>query len=190
MRGLLPAITAQELINGWAMHSFVFSLSSLFVTEINSCIRTNKNKKVYKMIYLKKIDILKLKEEERCHYFISRVDRWTYDRLDILMNGRMGRRLNRWIRGCLNGWMGGWMVGWMHTMFREYHNIVIKFNRRMDERCFRPLFCTIKAELGRGQPGLMRWSWDETLPQCSIDRSTFYTAAHHATSDLPAAPKI
>ena len=24
----------------------------------------------------------------------------------------------------------------------------------MDERCFRPLFCTIKAELGRGQPGL------------------------------------
>ena len=26
----------------------------------------------------------------------------------------------------------------------------------MDERCFRPLFCTIKAELGRGQPGLMR----------------------------------
>ena len=58
----------------------------------------------------------------------------------------------------------------------------------MDERCFRPLFCTIKAELGRGwmdgwmngvlghfelgrgQPGLMRWSWDETLPQCSISR--------------------
>ena len=26
----------------------------------------------------------------------------------------------------------------------------------MDERCLRPLFCTIKAELGRGQPGLMR----------------------------------
>ena len=58
----------------------------------------------------------------------------------------------------------------------------------MDERCFRPLFCTIKTELGRGQPGLMRWSWDETLPQCSIDRSTFYTAAHSATSGLAAAP--
>ena len=28
---------------------------------------------------------------------------------------------------------------------------------------FRPLLCTIKAELVRGQPGLMRWSWDETL---------------------------
>ena len=27
---------------------------------------------------------------------------------------------------------------------------------RMDERCFRPLLCTVKAELGRGQPGLMR----------------------------------
>ena len=25
----------------------------------------------------------------------------------------------------------------------------------MDERCLRPLFCTIKAELGRGQPGLI-----------------------------------
>ena len=28
--------------------------------------------------------------------------------------------------------------------------------RWMDERCFRPLLCTVKAELGRGQPGLMR----------------------------------
>ena len=28
--------------------------------------------------------------------------------------------------------------------------------RMMDERCFRPLLCTVKAELGRGQPGLMR----------------------------------
>ena len=26
----------------------------------------------------------------------------------------------------------------------------------MDERCFRPLLCTVRAELGRGQPGLMR----------------------------------
>ena len=58
----------------------------------------------------------------------------------------------------------------------------------MDERCFRSLFCTIKAELGRGQPGLMRWSWDETLSQCSIDRSTLHTAAHSATSELAAAP--
>ena len=53
--------------------------------------------------------------------------------------------------------------------------------RRMDERCFRPLLRTVKAELGRGQPGLIRWIWDETLPQSSIDRSTFYSAAHHAT---------
>ena len=51
----------------------------------------------------------------------------------------------------------------------------------MDERCFRPLLCTVKAELGRGQPGLMRWIWDETLPQSSIDRATFYSAAHRAT---------
>ena len=51
----------------------------------------------------------------------------------------------------------------------------------MDEQCFRPLLCTVKAELGRGQPGLMRWIWDETLPQSSIDRSTFHSAAHCAT---------
>ena len=31
-----------------------------------------------------------------------------------------------------------------------------QFNGGMDERCFRPLLCTVKAELGRGQPGLMR----------------------------------
>ena len=53
---------------------------------------------------------------------------------------------------------------------------------------FKATFCTIKAELGRGQPGLMRWSWDETLPQWSIDRSTLHTAAHRATSELAAAP--
>ena len=58
----------------------------------------------------------------------------------------------------------------------------------MDERCFRPPFCTIKAELGQGQPGLMRLSWDETLPQSSIDRLTLHTAAHRATSELAHTP--
>ena len=55
---------------------------------------------------------------------------------------------------------------------------------------FRPFFCTIKAELGWGQPGLMRWIRDETSRQCSIDRSTLHTAAHCATSELAAAPLI
>ena len=36
----------------------------------------------------------------------------------------------------------------------------------------------------------MRWSWDETLPQSSIDRSTLDSAAHRATSELAAAPLI
>ena len=58
----------------------------------------------------------------------------------------------------------------------------------MDERCFRPLLCTVKAELGRGQPGLMRWIWDETLPQGSIDRST-YSAAHRATKWASGCPQ-
>ena len=66
-----------------------------------------------------------------------------------------------------NGWMDGWM----------------------DERCFRPLLCTVKAELGRGQPGLMRWIWDETLSQSSIDRSTFYSAAHRATKWASGRPR-
>ena len=42
----------------------------------------------------------------------------------------------------------------------------------MDERCFRPLLCTVKAELGRGQPGLMRCIWDETLPQSETETET------------------
>ena len=63
-----------------------------------------------------------------------------------------------------------------------------KSNGWMDERCFRPLFCTVNSELGHGQPGLMRWIWDETLPQCSIDRSTLHTAAHRVTSELVATP--
>ena len=33
---------------------------------------------------------------------------------------------------------------------------IIRMDGWMDERCFRPLLCTVKAELGRGQPGLMR----------------------------------
>ena len=39
----------------------------------------------------------------------------------------------------------------MMTVQRKIHA-----NEWMDERCFRPLLCTVKAELGRGQPGLMR----------------------------------
>ena len=61
--------------------------------------------------------------------------------------------------------------------------------RWMDERCFRPLLCTVKAELGRGQPGLMRWIWDETLPQSSIDRSTLHSAAHRATKWASGRPR-
>ena len=64
---------------------------------------------------------------------------------------------------------------------RGKSNFWTRSPRWMDERCFRPLLCTVKAELGRGQPGLMRWIWDETLPQSSIDRSIFYSAAHRAT---------
>ena len=56
-----------------------------------------------------------------------------------------------------------------NVLFPGHNHLLTTGTGWMDEWCFRPLFCTIKAELGRGQPGLMRWSWDETLPQCSID---------------------
>ena len=52
----------------------------------------------------------------------------------------------------------------------------------MDERCFRPLLCTVKAELGRGQPGLMMW---EIAPKYrSLDPPLWLipselAAAHH-----------
>ena len=55
---------------------------------------------------------------------------------------------------------------------------------------FRPLLCTVKAELGRGHPGLMRWSRDETLPQSSIDRSALDSAAHCATSEHSGRPRF
>ena len=44
------------------------------------------------------------------------------------------------------------MKGWMQK------EGIIRCNLKgwMDEQCFRPLLCTVKAELGRGQPGLMR----------------------------------
>ena len=57
----------------------------------------------------------------------------------------------------------------------------------MNERHFRPLFCTVEAELGQRQPGLLRWIWDETLPLYSIDRSTLHTVAHRAIRELRAA---
>ena len=41
--------------------------------------------------------------------------------------------------------------------YDAYDNIFrVLLDGWMDERCFRPLLCTVKAELGRGQPGLMR----------------------------------
>ena len=82
----------------------------------------------------------------------------------------------------------------MHFYHLSGNNLVLYMNNEqdgwMDERCFRPLLCTVKAELGRGQPGLMRWIWDETLPQSSIDRSTFYSAAHCATEWASRRPRI
>ena len=38
----------------------------------------------------------------------------------------------------------------------DYYSSYWEVDGWMDERCFRPLLCTVKAELGRGQHGLMR----------------------------------
>ena len=58
----------------------------------------------------------------------------------------------------------------------------------MDERCFRPLLCTVKAELGRGQPGLRDEFGMKHCPRAvSISRpSTLQPTA--LPSELAAAP--
>ena len=50
--------------------------------------------------------------------------------------------------------MGVRSIGWERG--RERKRKRERERERMDERCFRPLLCTVKAELGWGQPGLMR----------------------------------
>ena len=70
---------------------------------------------------------------------------------------------------CWTLWTDAADAAWFEGL-RAIDSIALIILREwMDERCFRPLLCTVKAELGRGQPGLMRWIWDETLPQSSID---------------------
>ena len=57
----------------------------------------------------------------------------------------------------------------------------------MDERCFRPLFCTVKAELGRGQPGLMRWIWEKKNVYESnlhLPALYFFNLSQHLNSTL------
>ena len=82
-------------------------------------------------------------------------------------------------------WGGGWGGGCTHV--RVYWCIRPTHTGWMDERCFRPLLCTVKAELGQGQPGLMRWIWDETLPRAvSIARPS--TLQHTALPSELAPP--
>ena len=58
----------------------------------------------------------------------------------------------------------------------------------MNEWCFRPWFCTFKAILGQGQPGLMRWILLWTMPPVqdrSLDLLTSSLARYHCTTDAP-----
>ena len=43
------------------------------------------------------------------------------------------------------------------TFKQDNYSTVGGMDGWMDERCLRPLFCTIKAELGLGQAGLTQW---------------------------------
>ena len=57
----------------------------------------------------------------------------------------------------------------------------------MNEWCFRPQFCTVKAILGRGQPVLMRWLllWIMPLAQDrSIDLLVSCSTRYHCTADV------
>ena len=53
-------------------------------------------------------------------------------------------------------YVGGKNMRTVTPEVNEYPCQLFESEEWMDERCFRPLLCTVKAELGRGQPGLMR----------------------------------
>ena len=58
--------------------------------------------------------------------------------------------------------------------------------------CFRPRFCTYKAILGWGQPGLMGWILLWILPLVqdrSLDLLASSTSRYHCTTDVPPGPK-
>ena len=57
-----------------------------------------------------------------------------------------------------------------------------------NEWCFRPRFCTVKAILGRRQPGRMRWIllWNMSLAQDrSLDLLASSPACYRCTMDAP-----
>ena len=56
-------------------------------------------------------------------------------------------------------------------------------------RCFRPLFCTMKAELGRVQLGLMRWNFYKTCPRAvsNLRPYTLSPARYRQTTVAPQA---
>ena len=59
-------------------------------------------------------------------------------------------------------------------------------NERMNEWCFKPRLCTVKAILCRGQPGLMRWIlvWIMLLVQGrSLDMLISSPVCYHCTTD-------
>ena len=49
---------------------------------------------------------------------------------------------------------------------------------KMDERCYRPWFCTVKAILGRGQPGTDEINFVMKCHCCRIDCSIDYRHPH------------
>ena len=82
----------------------------------------------------------------------------------------------KWKSWCEMMMMMNIREGWFKTSLPwGTHMRVAHASRRNEMPCFRPLFCTVKAELGRGHLGLMRWNFLWNLPQSSIELATIYS---------------
>ena len=64
-----------------------------------------------------------------------------------------------------------------------------RMNVWMNDCCFRSRFCTVKAILGQGQPGLMRWILLWIMLLVKIDRSTCWPAVQR-DSTVPRTPLL
>ena len=72
----------------------------------------------------------------------------------------------------------------------ETNDGLVMLEWKWNDWCFRPRLCTCKAILGRGQPALMRWIYNESCPWRRIDRSTCCPAVQHATTGPQMPPEV
>ena len=108
-------------------------------------------------------------QHQYCQRFLNRTPGALFRNINVITG------IFQWVpRGCVQKTLGNWKTykpPQNPEQCQEFHLMTVPINLQllptkssisllllgsgwMDERCFRPLFCTIKADLGRGQPGL------------------------------------